>query len=132
MAHVLIVDDDADIRVSMRAMLEGIGGHTVLEATDGVSGLEQLRASETPLVVLLDLLMPRLDGIGLLQEVAADESLATRHAYVLVTVSRRARLPEFRNGLALAVPIVPKPFDMDVLLSLVTDADNRLHESNSL
>ena len=131
MAHVLIVDDDADIRLTMRALLEDIGGHTVLEAADGVSGLEQLRASEERLVVLLDLLMPGLDGIGVLQAVAADEQLATRHAYMLVSVSRRARSEDFGPSLGLAVLVVPKPFDMDVLLAAVAEADSRIHEPDN-
>ena len=129
MAHVLIVDDDEDIRLTVRALLEDIGGHTVLEAADGVSGLAQLRASEEPLVVLLDLLMPGLDGIEVLQAVAEDEQLATRHAYVLVSVSRRANAANVPPKLALAVPIVPKPFDMNVLLDTVTSAERRIQPS---
>jgi two-component system chemotaxis response regulator CheY len=126
-AHVLIVDDDADIRMTMRTLLEDFGGHTVLEAADGVSALEQLRASEDALVVLLDLLMPKLDGIGVLQAVAADARLATRHAYVLVTVSRKAESATRLASLALAVPVVAKPFDISVLLETVAESDRRLH-----
>ena len=123
----MIVDDDADIRLSMRMMLEEIGGHTVMEAADGASGLELLRASTEPLVVLLDLLMPGLDGIGVLQAVATDEHLATRHAYVVVTVSRRATSGEFPENLGMTLQVVPKPFDMDELLDTVAQADQRLH-----
>lgn len=129
MARVLIVDDDADIRLTVRALLEDIGGHTVLEAADGVSGLAQLRASEEPLIVLLDLLMPGLDGIEVLQAVAEDEQLATRHAYVLVSVSRRASPANVPPKLALAVPIVPKPFDINTLLDTVTEAERRIQSS---
>lgn len=131
MAHVLIVDDDADIRMSMRTMLEDIGGHIVLEAPDGLVALEILRSSEQRLVVLLDLLMPGLDGIGVLQEVAADEALATRHAYMLVTVSRLATSGELPSSLALLVPVVPKPFDMDVLLNAVAEAGGRIGDHSS-
>jgi CheY-like chemotaxis protein len=126
-AHVLIVDDDADIRMSMRSLLEDIGGHTVIEAGDGLAALEVLRTSEHSLVVLLDLLMPGLDGIGVLQAVAADEQLATRHAYVMVTVSRRATSGSFAGPLAFAVPVVPKPFDIDKLLDTVAEAEQRIH-----
>lgn len=126
MAHVLIVDDDEDIRLSTRATLEDLGGHTVVEAPDGLVALAILRASEQPLVVLLDLLMPGLDGIGVLEAVAADEALATRHDYVLVTVSRRATKREFPASLALAVPVVPKPYDLGVLLQTVGEASARV------
>jgi CheY-like chemotaxis protein len=127
MARVLIVDDDTDIRMTMRMMLEEIGGHTVLEAEDGESGLRALRASAEPLVVLLDLLMPGMDGIDVLRTVAEDEQLAGQHAFVLVTVSRRARNREFPVSLLMSVPVVPKPFDMFVLLDTVTQAEHRLH-----
>lgn len=126
MAHVLIVDDDADIRASMRMLLEDIGGHTVLEADDGLSALDVLRSSEHRMVVLLDLLMPAMDGISVLQEVAADEALASRHAFVLVTVSRRAMTREFPASLALAVPVLPKPFDMDSLLAIVHQSEQQI------
>jgi CheY-like chemotaxis protein len=127
MARILIVDDDADIRTTMRMMLEEIGGHTVLEAEDGESGLQALRASEEPLVVLLDLLMPGLDGVDVLRAAAEDENLARRHAFVLVTVSRRARSREFLASLMTSVLVVPKPFDMTVLLDTVMQAEHRLH-----
>lgn len=136
MAHVLVVDDDEDIRMSMRTLLEEIGGHHVHEASDGIEALAHLRESTEPLVVLLDLLMPGLDGIGVLQTVAQDEELATRHAFVLVTVSRRATSSDFPASLALmiplAVPVIPKPFDINVLLQTVNDANRRLHGASEL
>lgn len=126
MAHVLIVDDDEDIRLAMRTLLEDIAGHTVDEAADGQAALDLLRASEERYVVLLDLLMPRLDGLEVLQRVAADERLAARHAYVLVTVSRKAESADFAASLALAVSVVPKPYDMDVLLETVSEASRQI------
>ena len=122
MADVLIVDDDEDIRASMRAILEDLGGYTVYEASDGASALATLRASQQSFVALLDLLMPGMDGIDVLEAVAADETLATRHAYVLVTVSRRAVSKEFPSTLKLAVPIISKPYDLDTLLNVVAEA----------
>ncbi|HEX6820273.1 MAG TPA: response regulator [Ktedonobacterales bacterium] len=132
MTHVLIVDDDADIRMTMRLLLEDMGGYTVLEATDGVSGLEMVRASAHPLVVLLDLLMPQLDGLGVLRAVAKDERLATRHAYVLVTVSRQGLSVELPASLQGVVPVVAKPFDITVLLDTVAEAARCLHEPDNV
>jgi CheY-like chemotaxis protein len=126
MAHVLIVDDDEDIRFTVRAMLEDLGEHTVSEAPDGPSALALLRAATEQYVVLLDLLMPNMDGIEVLREVARDQRLATRHAYILVTVSRRAGSEELSQSLALAVPVVPKPFSLDTLLDTVAQASSRL------
>jgi putative two-component system response regulator len=103
----------------------------VLEAEDGESGLRALRASAEPLVVLLDLLMPGMDGIDVLRAVAEDEHLVGRHAFVLVTVSRRARNREFPASLMMSVPVVPKPFDMSVLLDTITQAATRLREHDA-
>jgi two-component system, chemotaxis family, chemotaxis protein CheY len=126
MADVLIVDDDADIRQALRTLLEDIGGHHVLEANDGLAALDILRSAPQHLVVLLDLLMPDLDGLGVLRAVAADARLSSQHAYLLVTVSRQATASDFADRLALAVPVIPKPFDIDLLLSAVADAEQRL------
>jgi CheY-like chemotaxis protein len=76
MAHVLIVDDDEDIRFTVRAMLEDLGEHTVSEAPDGPSALALLRAATEQYVVLLDLLMPNMDGIEVLRGVARDQRRA--------------------------------------------------------
>jgi|SRR5690242_10482627 len=126
MAHVLIVDDDEDIRFTVRAMLEDLGEHIVSEAPDGPTALALLRSATERYVVLLDLLMPNMDGIEVLREVAKDQRLATRHAYILVTVSRRAGSEELSQSLALAVPVVPKPFSLDTLLDAVAQASSRL------
>ncbi len=126
MTRVLVVDDEADIRESLRLLLED-AGHEVLEAANGVEALDILRASERPLVVLLDLLMPQLDGIGLLHAVVAEPRLATHHAYVLITADNKAQqrvaIPQFSN---LHLVTVEKPFDMDVLLDAVAEASRRL------
>jgi CheY-like chemotaxis protein len=126
MAHVLVVDDDEDIRLAMRTLLEEVGGHSVEDAPNGETALEILRSSPHNLVVLLDLLMPGMDGLAVLKAVAADETLSTRHRYMLVTVSRRAISADFPDSLALMVPVIPKPFDMDDLLQEVDNAERSL------
>ena len=128
MAHVLIVDDDEDIRLSMRAVLEDLGGHTVQEAFDGIDGLEQLHTSEDALVVLVDLLMPKLDGFGVLEAVSTDQRLASRHAFILNTVSRRAMTNRLPAAITVPVEILAKPFDMDGLLAAVAQAEQRLYD----
>ncbi|HZC78051.1 MAG TPA: response regulator, partial [Ktedonobacterales bacterium] len=59
--HILVVDDEFDIRAMLRALLEE-EGYTVGEAVDGADGLAVIRASEHPLIVLLDYKMPRMNG----------------------------------------------------------------------
>ena len=120
--RILIVDDDRGIRHTLRAVLED-EGYAVLEAGDGVDGLEMMRTSPHHLVVLLDLRMPGLDGAGVLEAVAADARLARRHAFILVTANLDAITPACSTLLhRLDVPIVPKPFDLDPLLDLVDRA----------
>jgi CheY-like chemotaxis protein len=125
-AHVLVVDDDEFIRQSMRAILEEIAGHTVDEAADGVQGLEVLRASKARLVVILDLLMPGLDGIGVLRAVAAETELATRHAFILATVNSKDP-HELLHDIPWAVMLLPKPYDLDDLLNVVSVAAEGLN-----
>src|SRR5258706_2141892 len=86
MAHIVVVDDDPGIRTVLRSALEE-QGHAVSEAGDGLTALERLRTSSWPLVVLLDLKMPYLDGAGRLVTDARDRALAQSHRYVLLTAS---------------------------------------------
>ena len=119
MAHVLVVDDDPDVRAVLRSILED-HGHVISEAGDGLRALEQLRSSRWPFVVLLDLKMPVLDGAAVLGAVAGDRSLAYRHRYVLLTASAQTLPLALGTLLAcLEVPLVQKPFDIEALLDLV-------------
>ena len=124
MAHVLIVDDDQDIRASVRELLEA-EGHEVYEAPDGLEALKLLRQDSQGLVVLLDLVMPRLDGIGVLQTIAQDQALARFHAYVLFTVSPQRVVPADLLE-QLGVTVVEKPFDLDTLLDVVERSARQL------
>ena len=105
---VLVVDDDDAIRMVAEVALEAVGGLGVLSAASGPEGLE-LAAEEHPDVVLLDVMMPGMDGITtfcLLREnpVTADIPV------ILVTAKVQVddRLPW--EGLAIA-GVIPKPFD---------------------
>lgn len=66
MPQILIIDDDPDIRRLLRAALER-GGHSVLEAADGATGVRAWRASR-PDLVITDLQMPGKDGLDTLFE----------------------------------------------------------------
>jgi two-component system chemotaxis response regulator CheY len=126
MTWVLVVDDDESIRESLRLILED-SGYGVLEATDGVMALNILRATPHSMIVLLDLMMPRLDGTGVLAAVADDPRLATHHAYILMTAGRRTLNPSLVKLLAeLSIPVLPKPFELDAILELVAQGARRL------
>lgn len=126
MAHVLVVDDDEGIRETMRFALED-ANHIVHEAIDGVAALDALRKSKLPMVVLLDLMMPGLDGAGVLGAVSGDRRLTTQFAYILVTANSKTLPLAFVNLLTnLEVPLLSKPFEIDVLLDTVDRAAARL------
>src|SRR5260370_27017794 len=127
MAHVFVVDDDPWMRAVLRSALEA-EDHAVLEAADGVSALQELRASPWQLVVLLDLRMPHLDGAGVLGTVTGDRVLAERHRYLLLTSNPLPLPPALGTLLAcLNVPVVSKPFDVDSLLDVVAHLAHDTH-----
>ena len=122
MARVLVVDDEQDIRDALRFILED-AGHEVLEATDGENALQVLRASQSSLVVVLDLLMPRLSGIDVLQQVIADPHMKDRHAYLLMTADNALLRQQADPLLAqVSAQVIGKPFDIDALLNMIDQA----------
>ncbi len=125
---VLIVEDDPDIRESIRIFLE-YEGYAVVEAADGLAGLMALRQSRQGLVVLVDYRMPRMDGIQMLTEVAKHARLAHSNAYLLVTANYDQLPPSCEQLLAaLRIQSVRKPFDLDVLLEAVVHARDALSQ----
>jgi CheY-like chemotaxis protein len=127
-AHTLIVDDDRAIRMTLKDLLKE-EGYPVAEAVDGLAALSILRDDPHPLVVLLDVMMPRMGGIELLRAVEADPTLGRKRAFLLVTANTHILTPELRELLArLQVPIVPKPFETDHLLDLIEEAATRLRQ----
>lgn len=124
--RVLIVDDDAAIRQTLRAALED-ESYGVLEAGDGLAALGVLRESDEPLVTLLDLRMPVMDGMRLLRTLEAEEQIAQRHSFLVVTANQEIIGAEGRALLnRFGAPVIGKPFDLDDLLGAVEAAARRL------
>lgn len=130
MASVLIVDDDGPFRETLRLALEE-RGYTTIPVTDGSTALELLRAIEQPHVVLLDLRMPGLDGMGVLQAVSNGDPDLARHAYVLLTADQ-LKLDEIRRSPVASVPVatVKKPFKLSTLYDAVSQAIRALGDTN--
>jgi CheY-like chemotaxis protein len=123
MATVLVVDDDDGVRWTLKDFLM-CEGFEVIEAADGAEGLEQLRQAQQPMVVLLDLMMPRLNGAGLLRAVVEDWVLRTQNAYILITADRTVSQDRTTLSISpiltrLAIPVISKPFDLMKLLDTV-------------
>ena len=131
MVGVLIVDDDELIREVLADLLTD-AGYVVLTAPDGIPALERLRTHPTGLVVLLDLMMPEMDGYALLQVVAAEAPLATRHVYILMSATIKTlplRVVELLRQLHLSS--LQKPFDFEEVLAAVEHAAHRLPKGGS-
>jgi CheY-like chemotaxis protein len=123
---VLVVDDDWAIRESLRLMLED-EGYAVSEARDGVEALAALRASSDAQVALLDLMMPRMSGEQVLENVQRDEHLQARVAFIVITADQGQVSKELRQQLAARrIPILDKPLDIDDVLTHVAAAEQRL------
>src|ERR687884_1453650 len=115
MTKVLVIDDEAPIRLLCRVNLEA-ERMEVIEAADGPTGLEKAR-SENPDVVLLDVMMPGLDGWRVAEELLDDQRT---QKIPIVFLTARAELRDRARGLDLGgVDYVTKPFNPVELAPLV-------------
>lgn len=109
MTHrVLVVDDEPDIREIARLSLERLAGWTVLTAASGDEAL-QLAAQELPDAVLLDVMIPGMDGPEVARRLAADPTTAGIPVLLLTARARSAEREELAEGPVAAV--LTKPFD---------------------
>jgi CheY-like chemotaxis protein len=108
---ILVVEDDHDVRVTLRAVLEE-EGFAVITATNGRDALELLeREREHPGLILLDLMMPIMDGWQFAALLKAHATLAAIPFVVSSAVPRH-------DPPSQAIAILPKPLDLDALLEL--------------
>jgi DNA-binding response OmpR family regulator len=122
MTTVLVVDDEAPIRLLCRVNLEA-EGMQVLEASDGESGLATARA-ENPDVVLLDVMMPGRNGWEVAEELLADHATSE---IPIIFLTARAEVKDRAKGIDLGgVDYVTKPFNPVELAPLVQDLVNRV------
>ena len=122
MTRVLVIDDEAPIRLLCRVNLEA-EGMEVLEAADGPSGLEKARA-EAPDVILLDVMMPALDGWRVAEQLLDEESTQN---IPIIFLTARAEFRDRARGLDIGgVDYVTKPFNPLELASLVNDMLDRI------
>lgn len=123
MTRVLVIDDEAAIRLLCRVNLEA-EGMEVLEAGDGGTGLELARSGR-PDAILLDVMMPGVDGWRVADELlSADET----SDIPILFVTARAELRDRALGLDIGgVEYITKPFNPIELASLVQNLVDRLH-----
>ncbi len=108
--HVLVVEDDEDIREGVALTLTD-AGYRVRTASDGANALRLLEGGCRPCVILLDLIMPRMDGLTLLDRLRAEPRLAR----IPVTILSAGSICQAPDG----YPFLRKPVSIDVLLDAV-------------
>ena len=111
---VLVVDDEAALRYTLRAILEEEGNLAIEEAEDGAQALERIDAGGVDLV-LTDLRMPRMDGMALLAELARRPG-APRAIMITAHGSERMAVEAMKSG---AVDYFAKPFEGDEIVRVV-------------
>jgi len=89
---ILVVDDDDDVRRMLCVILEA-EGYPAAEASDGVEALRLMRAEGPPALVLVDLMMPRMDGEELIRKMSQDPALAQTPVAVVSGYPAPSTLP---------------------------------------
>lgn len=113
MKRILVVDDDPNLQEALTDLLES-KGYQVTSADNGVSALQLLRQSDAPCLILLDLMMPVMDGHEFLAQVSADDVLA-KIPVVVVTAGRHPQ----GSVLPGAADVLYKPFEPERLMKVV-------------
>lgn len=120
MTRILVVDDERSIREFVTFALE-FEGYEVFEARNGREALALLEAGERPDLLLVDVMMPEMDGIALVRRMRADAALATLPV-VMMSAGLNLDLPRAEISAFLA-----KPFDLEDLVAVVRASGNH-HE----
>jgi two-component system alkaline phosphatase synthesis response regulator PhoP len=119
---ILVVDDDPDILEAISLILEA-RGYQVVTARDGIDALSKLK-EEKPDLMILDLMMPRLDGFGVCKELKDPRWSKYAHIPIIILSSVRQdasrRRYELETGVQLDVDdYVEKPIEHNILLERV-------------
>lgn len=115
---VVTVDDEPSIRLLIRAALQEDANISVIEASDGQAGLDVIRKHH-PDLVILDVVMPRLDGVDTLLALRADPAIAETPVIMLTAVKEHAKLQLLLDQ--RSTDFLAKPFLLELLRSKVKD-----------
>ena len=118
MATVLVVDDEPLIAMALEAMLED-AGYVAATAANGRQGLERLAEAPRPDLVLLDMMMPVMNGPAMLAAMAADPELAGIPVVVLSSLPEEAIRARVGEGVAA---ILLKPCTAEQVLDAIARA----------
>jgi len=109
---ILLVEDDRDIREAMQQLLE-FEGYSVQTAANGREGLDRLHSTDQPCLILLDLMMPVMNGWEMKESLEKDERLS-QIPVVIVTAAGLDKAKTIRSS-----GILTKPVEVETLLNTV-------------
>lgn len=116
MSTVLVVEDDPNVRGLLQTLLLS-EGYTVVTADDGIGGLLKATSSP-PALILLDVMMPDLGGVRVLDELQADPALQS--VPVMIVTGTVDAVPMLRERIG-EENVVVKPFGVEALLTRVRE-----------
>ena len=127
---ILVIDDDLAIRVLLQAVLKRMKFEVEL-AEDGAAGLEKVQQSGKNRafdLILLDLMMPRVNGYEFIERVGAMDGNGRPHIVVFTAAGKRGvdKIPA-----AAVCNAILKPFDLDKFIEIIADCLNRQHDTKA-
>jgi len=125
MSNILLIEDNKEVRENTAEILE-LAGYVVTTAADGKKGVEAVNMS-TPDLIICDIMMPVLDGYGVLHMLSKNENTAN---IPFIFLTAKAERSDMRKGMEMgADDYITKPFDKTELLKAV---ESRLKKTASL
>ncbi len=125
MSKILVIEDNAEVRENLCEILE-LSGYDAVPAANGKEGVQRA-ISDSPDLILCDVMMPELDGFGVLKILGNN---ANTHGIPFIFLTAKAEKSDFRKGMGLgADDYITKPFDDTELLEAV---EMRLHKSEKV
>jgi len=119
MAKILLVDDEKEFVEMLTVRLQKSGGHEVLQAFDGEEGL-RLAQEKKPDVILLDIMMPKMDGREAIRRLKAEAKTAAIPIIILTASVSTKSMQEFAK--LGAFDFIIKPFSSDQLIAKIKTA----------
>jgi len=125
--RILVIDDDLAIRVLLQAVLKRMKFEVAL-AEDGAAGLEKLATDGGYDLILLDLMMPRLNGYEFIEQIGQRYPEHRPHIIVFTAAGKRGvdKIPADS-----VCNSILKPFDLDTFIDIISSCLNRAHETSS-
>jgi CheY-like chemotaxis protein len=120
---ILVIDDDLAIRVLLQAVLRRMKFEVEL-AEDGAVGLEKVRRNGTFDLVLLDLMMPRLNGYEFIEKITQEMPDARPHIIVFTAAGKRGVEKIPANAVCNSIL---KPFDLEKFIEMIRDCIDQNH-----